>query len=151
MEPEAYITEVDGELVLVDPIACAVIEVIQNHNKTLCKETLEQQKDRVRYFAKRVRDLRKNPSEVIITLLNVDDPQGGVVAEILMPGYNWQPYYDRGEIPFARGLAGRAGIQNILDEISPVEGQKLRDAELVNAVVVMDHGEIAVFLEGEDF
>ncbi|MCK9567590.1 hypothetical protein M0R72_01410 [Candidatus Pacearchaeota archaeon] len=151
MEPEAYVTEVDGKLVLVDPMACAMIDAITQHNKSLCRSTLELQLDRAKHFARRVRELGRRPSEVVIVLLNVDDPQGGAVADILMPGHDWQQFRDRGEVPFARGLAGREGLQGILDELDPLEGQKLREAWMVNTVVVMDHGAVEVFKEGEDF
>jgi len=151
MEPEAYVTEVDGKLVLVDPMACAMIEAINYRNKSLCRSTLEPQMDRAKHFARRVRELGRRPSEVVITMLNVDDPHGGAVADLLMPGHDWQQYRDRGEVPFARGLAGRDGIQDILDELDPLEGQKLREAWAVNVVVVMDHGAVEVFKEGEDF
>lgn len=151
MEPEAYISKVDGKLVLVDPMACSIIDAINSHNKSLCRSTLKLQLDRVKHFARRVRELARRPSEVVIVLLNVDDPQGGAVADILMPGHDWQQFRDRGEVPFARGLAEREGIQGILDEIDPLEGQKLREAWAVNTVVVMDHGQVEVFKEGEDF
>lgn len=151
MESEAYVTEVDGQVVLVDPMACAMIDAISQHNKSLCRSTLEAQMDRVQHFLKRIREMNRLPCEVVIVLLNVDDSTGGMVADILMPGYDWQQFRDRGEIPFARGLAGREGLQRVLDELDPPEGQKLREAWAVNAVVVMDHGQAEVFKEGVDF
>ena len=143
MEPEAYVTDVDGELVLVDPMACAIIDAI---NKSLCSKTLEDQLDRVRHFTNRITELGKNPADVTIVLLNVNDPLAGQIADTLMPGHDWQQYRDRGEVPFARGLAGRDGMQNILDEISPAEGDKLRGAGDAVTVIVMDHGTVEVFI-----
>src|SRR6185436_4774477 len=49
----------------------------------------------------------------VVVLLNVDDVHGGPIADMLMPGHNWQEIRDRGEVPFARGLAMRSGIQNL--------------------------------------
>ena len=73
-------------------------------------------------------------------------PFGGPIADMLMPGHDWQQYRDRGEIPFARGLAGREGMQSILDELSHAEGDKLRGAGDAVTVIVMDHGVVEVFI-----
>jgi hypothetical protein len=145
-EPEAYVTEVDGQLVLVDPMACAIVDVVNQHNRTLCSKTLEAQLDRVRHFTRRIMELGKDPADVSIVLLNVDDPLGGPIADSLMPGHDWQQYRDRGEVPFARGLAGREGMQSVLDEFSPAEGAKLRAAGSAVTVIVMDHGVVEVFV-----
>ena len=150
-EPEAYVTEVDGKLVLVDPAAAAVMQAINqfNGNKGSCRHTLDIQLDRVCHFTRRIRDLQKDPAEVTIVLLNVDDPRGGPLADILMPGQDWQAFRDRGEVPFARGLAGREGLQMLLDELDEKAGQKLREAGPVVTVVVMDHDMVEVFKKGD--
>jgi len=147
--PQAYVKEVDGQLVLIDPVAAGVLQAINQYNGSNCRHTLEIQLERVVHFTRRIRELRKNPAEVTIVLLNVNDPWGGAMAEILMPGHDWKPYRDRGEVPFARGLAGREGLQGVLDEIDPKEGAKLREAGPVVTVVVMDHGVVEVFKKGD--
>jgi hypothetical protein len=117
--------------------------------KMSCVETLMIQIDRVLHFTKRIQELGKSPDEVVITLLNVDDDFGRYLADELMPGYDWQAIRDTGATPYARGLAGREGIQNMLDELDYDAGQKLRKAGSVVTVVVMDHGAIEVFKEGD--
>ena len=77
-------------------------------------------------------------------ILNVDDPNGSQIAEALMPGHNWQENRDRGEVPFARGLAVREDIQDAIeffDNEAATELRKMTDL----AVVVVDHGVAAVF------
>jgi hypothetical protein len=144
--PVARVEEIDGQLVMTDPFAVGMIQAIGKIN---CKETLKIQRDRVLHFTKRIKELGKSPDDFVITILNVNDVFGGCLAEMLMPGYNWQEIRDRGEIPFARGLAGREGIQNILDDIDKDAAQKLRDAGSVVTVVVMDHSAVEVFKEGD--
>jgi hypothetical protein len=149
--PQAYVEVVNDQLVLVDPVAAGVIQALQQFkgNVGTCRHTLEIQLERVVHFTRRIRELGKNPIEVTIVLLNVEDPWGGLMADILMPGHDWQPYRDRGEVPFARGLAGREGMQGVLDELDPKEGAKLREAGPVVTVIVMDHGEVKVFKKGD--
>lgn len=141
MGQDAYVKEVDGQLVLVDPVAAGVVQAVAEHN---CGDTLAMNSDRVAHFIERARVLGKSADEVVITVINVDTPIGGLLADALMPGFDWQAIRDRGEVPFARGLAGREGIQGALDELYPSAGEALRDADGF-AVVVVDHGVAAVF------
>ena len=83
---------------------------------------------------------------MIITIINVDDHHGGPLAEILMPGHDWQSYRDQGMIPYARGLAGRGGIEEALALFDPEAAEKLAiwgSSEV--AVVVVDHGVAEVY------
>ena len=128
-------------LVLDDPDALAVMRVVAKHN---CRGDFEAQADRVAHFTRRIKERGLSPSGVVIVLLRVDDPHGGMLAEALMPGHNWQEYRDRGEIPFARGLAGREGIQEVLDLFDKEAGDKLRGMPGI-AVVVVDHDVAEVF------
>ena len=61
-----------------------------------------------------------------------------------MPGHDWQSYRDRGETPFARGLAGREGVRSFLEMIDREAMEKLRSFDGL-AVVVVDHGVAEVF------
>jgi hypothetical protein len=144
--PVATIRVVDGQLVIDDPTAMGVIEAI---NKHACLNTLRANLDRVTFFIRRVAELHASigtPVErMVVVVLNVDDANGGKLAETLMPGHDWQPYRDRGEVPFARGIAYREGIQSLLDSFDPESGKKLREAKDRIAVVVMDHGVCEVF------
>ncbi|MFA6918921.1 MAG: hypothetical protein WC244_02270 [Patescibacteria group bacterium] len=140
--PQAVVREVDGVLVLDDPVALAFIQAVCKNN---CRATLKMNTERVEHFKCRVAELNKSPEEVVIVVVNVDDVHGGPLAEALMPGYNWQEIRDCGEIPFARGLAMREGIQGMLDILDQEgSGKKLREMAGV-AVVVVDHGVTEVY------
>jgi len=100
----------------------------------------------IEHFTKRMTALGQNADTVVIVLLNVDDPNGGALADALMPGHDWQAMRDQGQIPFARGLAGREGIQEALEVIDKDAAKKLRETVLGSKrVVVVDHGVAEVF------
>lgn len=143
-DPEAtgaVVREVGGQLVLDDPIAGAVINAVEKHN---CRNTLELNADRVEHFKRRLTERGMTPDQAVIVLLNVDDVHGGPLADVLMPGHNWQEIRDKGEVPFARGLAMRDGIQEALGAFDKDAATKLQSMSDV-AVVVVDHGVAEVF------
>lgn len=140
--PQAVVREVDGQLVLDDPVAAAFIGAVEKHN---CKITFEQNAERVAHFKKRLSDRGMSPSDAVIVVLNVDNPFGGVLADALMPGHNWQEYRDRGEVPYARGLAMREGIQSALAAFDKDAAEKLEGMAKKVPVVVVDHGVAEVF------
>lgn len=137
----AVVREIDGQLVLDDPIALAVAQTVEKHN---CRNTLDANADRVAHFKRRVTERGLTANDVVIMLLNVDDVHGGPIADLLMPGTNWQEIRDRGEIPFARGLADREGIQQALDLFDNEAATKLQEMDDI-AVVVVDRGVAEVF------
>lgn len=139
--PMAIVRSINGQTVLDDPMAEAVIGAVSKHN---CKSTLALNADRVEHFKRRLAERGETPADAIIVLLKVDDPNGGMLAQMLMPGHNWQEYRDRGEIPFARGLAKRDGIQAALGIFDKEAAEKLHGLNEV-AVVVVDHGVAEVF------
>lgn len=139
--PRAYVTEVEGRTVLVDPDAVAVMRAVGKHN---CRATFEIGTERVAHFARRIKERGLTAADVVIVLINVDDPHGSELAEVLMPSTDWQAIRDRGEVPFARGLASREGIQEALGLFDPEAAEKLRAWEGV-AVVVVDHGVAEIF------
>jgi hypothetical protein len=146
-EPEgvAIVREVDGQLVLDDPMAMGMINAVGKHN---CKGTFDMNADRVAHFTRRLAERNMSPADAVIVLLNVDDVHGGPLADALMPGMNWQEIRDRGEVPFARGLAMRYGIQEALATFATFDqdaATKLRDMTSGVAVVVVDHGVAEVF------
>jgi hypothetical protein len=77
-------------------------------------------------------------------ILNVNDAFGGEVAEKLMPGHDWSLVRQKGLIPIARGLAGREGIEELVEIVNPGLAAQLR-AYRGLAVVVASEGEVAVF------
>lgn len=139
--PKSLVRDVEGQLVLDDPAAEAMVNALSKHN---CRNTLELNADRVVHFKKRLAERGMTADQAVIVLLNVNDVHGGPLADGLMPGHNWQEIRDRGEIPFARGLAMRDGIQEALDTFDTDAARKLKDMKEV-AVVVVDHGVAEVF------
>ena len=140
-EPRAVVRKINRKLALDDPDAVAVIRTVGKHN---CRGTFELNADRVEHFKRRLAERRLTASNVVIVIVNVDDVHGGQLADALMPGANWQEIRDRGEVPFARGLADRKGIQESLNIFDQEAAVKLRDMNGV-AVVVVDHGVAEVF------
>jgi len=112
-------------------------------------ELFRENADRVRHFQQRVNELGRSGQDTVITLLNVDDPIGGVLADILMPGHDWQPYRDAGKVPTARGLASKSIVQEFLK----AAGYQIAADELAGTdnlrVLVLDSGVALVM--GVDF
>lgn len=105
----AHITHAcDGTLVLVDPAASAMIAAL---GKDACKSLLAANAERLAHYAGLNRD------DVCFVLLDVDDARGAALADVLMPGHDWQQYRDRGEKPLARGLATLDGMIGVLEQI----------------------------------
>ena len=139
--PQAIVREMDGQLVLDDPAALAMIQAVGKHN---CARTLEVNADRVAHFKKRVAELCLSTEDVVIVVLNVDDPNGELLADALMPGNNWQEIRDRGETPFARGIAKREGLQGALEILDKAAAEKLQNMKGL-VVVVVDHCVAEIF------
>lgn len=137
----AVVHEINGQLVLVDPEAAAMIMAVEKYN---CRSTLVANFGRVFHFKRRIAEIGMSPKDAVIVVLNVDDPHGGPLADVLMPGFDWQSIRDRGEVPFARGLAGRDGIQEVVDKLDRETGDELRSIQ-GTAVVVMDHGVVTAY------
>ncbi len=139
---DAQVRMQDGELVLDDPTAVGVIAAIAKRN---CRGVLTAQMDRVNHFKSRMNERGDSPADVMIILINVDDrAECKMMADALMPGMNWQPIRDRGETPYARGLCGRPGIQEVLEEVDATAARDLAGIAGI-ACVVMDHKTIAAF------
>jgi len=134
-------TDEKGDLILIDPAAAAMVKAVAKYN---CRATLEQQRERVAHFCGRILQRGMTPAEVVIVLINVDTEIGSVLADHLMPGADWQAMRDRGEVPFARGLAMREGLQAMIDVADSEAGSKFRAMIDEIAVVVVDHGTIEV-------
>ena len=140
-DPRAVVRKIGSQLVLDDPDAVAVIREVGRFN---LKGVLELNADRVKHFKRRLAERGMTAGEAVIVLLNVDDVHGGPLADVLMPGFDWQAIRDRGEVPFARGLAMREGIQEALGSFDEEAATELRGMDKV-AVVVVDHGVAGVF------
>lgn len=125
--------EINGELVLEDPDAFAVMMAVNKHN---CREVFDFNIDRIDHFTRRMTELNRTPQEIVIVLISVDDVHGKEIAEALMPNQNWQEYRDQGQKPFARGLAGREFMQAALEVFDKQAADKLRKTEGLAVVVV---------------
>jgi hypothetical protein len=139
--PAAVVREINGQLVLDDPMTVAMIRVIEKEN---CKNIFTLQKDRVEHFKKRMIEQGLSSEEAVIVLINADDVHGSDIAEHLMPGTDWQAMRDKGEIPFARGLATKEGLVGILKLFDKEASKKLQKMTST-AVVVVDHGVAEIF------
>lgn len=137
----AVVRKVKGKIVLDDPEALAVARAVAKSN---CRNTFEMNADRVQHFKGRIQERGLSAEQFLIVLLNVDDLHGGPIAELLMPNHNWQEYRDRGEVPYARGLAQRSGIQEIIGKFDTEAATKLSGMK-GTAVAVVDHGVAEVF------
>lgn len=136
-DPLATVRMVDGQYVLDDPVGIEVIRAVGKHN---CRATWTENHERIEHFANRILEKGLTSADVVIVILNVDDPHGGPLADGLMPGHEamWQDFRDKGMVPFARGLAGREGIQNVLALFDEEASEKLARIDGI-AVVVVDH------------
>jgi hypothetical protein len=139
--PKAVVREIDGKLVLDDPNALAIVRAVEKHN---CKGLFDMNQERVAHFKRRMAEKNLSASEVVIVLINVDDVHGRDLAEVLMPGADWQAIRDRGEMPVARGLVSRKPIEEILSTFDVEAAEKLAASTKV-AVVVVDRGVAEIF------
>lgn len=151
-EPRAWVFEDEnGNLVLEDPDALAVMQAVEQHNREQarahCLRMFQEQFDRVLHFRDRYAQAGYTADEHVIVIINVDDEQGNILAEALMPGHDWQPIRDQGQVPFARGIAGREGVQGFLDLLpTKTAAEQLRRLVDGIPVVVVDAGTAAVFM-----
>lgn len=145
-------TDAEGRTVLIPgEVTKGVIAGVELANRRLGLDAVtkvyKQQADRIAHFRQRVVDLGLTSAKVVIVLLCVDDRAGAELADALMPGTDWNAIRATGQVPYARGLAGRAGIMEALDCIDMVAASKLRKAQGL-AVVVVDAGVADVFEVG---
>jgi hypothetical protein len=123
------------------------VGIIKAVGKYNCNETFNMNKERIDYFAGRIVERRKTEdNQYVIIILNVDDPNGEAITNVLMPGYDWDQFRDKGEIPYARGLASRYYIDQVLKDLDPEAYQKLQKLEpTATPVVIVDHGVAEIF------
>lgn len=145
----ATVREVNGQVVLDDPDACAVAHVVAKYSgeaaKYKCRLFFEQNAERVAHWKRRIEEIGSNGHESLIVLLNADDPSGGPLAKILMPRADWSGFRERGQTPVAAGIVTRRGMQDVVNRIDREAGDKLAAMVGVVAVVVVDHGTAEVF------
>lgn len=133
---------IDEDMVLRDPGAVAFVSAVKREN--VRRMLVSDHAERIRHFALRVAALGRSPRDTLVVVLNVNDPNGAALADVLMPGGPWSEIRARGEVPWARGLVERGGIQEVFDHRFPEAAAELRDIDGV-AVVAMDRGVVAAF------
>ena len=138
---EAYVTVINGETVLVDPAGYRMMQAV---NKQNCIATFEMNADRIAHFKNRIGERQMDPKTVVIVIINVDAPYGGDLADMLMPGHDWQQFRDNGEVPFARGLAMREGVQEYVKLFDAEASQKIETVAGI-PVVVIDYSVAEIF------
>lgn len=139
--PRATVKEINGQVVLEDPAAVALVTAV---NKANCKNTFDVNSSRVEHFKNRMQERNLTPKDVVIAFLSVDDKNGEELANFIMPNYNWQEIRDRGEKPFLRGLVGRNFIQEALEIFDKEAAEKLEKIDGI-ATVVVDYGVAEIF------
>lgn len=143
-DPTARVTRADdGTLVLVDPDAAAVAEAVARHN---CEAFLALNADRVEHFLRRAATLRaEGRRDLCLVILDVDDSLGSELADVLMPGYDWQAIRDRGEKPVARGLVTLSGMVDVFEQVAAQHATALKACPRDHLpVVVMTGGGVLV-------
>lgn len=137
----AYVTVIDGKTVLIDPVGYAFMKAV---NKNNCEVTFDLNADRIQYFKNHITEKELDPKTIVIVIINVDAPYGFEIAEALMPGYDWQQFRDKGEIPFARGIVMKEGIIEMIAVFDLEASKKISLVEGI-PVIVVDHGVAEVF------
>jgi len=133
----ANISPQNCQPIIIDPNAIAVATAIAKLN---CRSMLDANADRVAHFKQRLRARGQSASDIVIVLIDPDDEHGRIIADGLMPGYNWKAIRDRGEVPVARGLAMRDGIVEVVAEFDDDAAAKLQAKPEALFVVVVANG-----------
>lgn len=138
---QAYIAVIDGKTVLIDPLGYALIQAVNKYN---CENTFIAQMERIQHFKNRITEKELDPNSVVITIINVDSPYGPEIAEALIPGHNWQQYRDKGEVPFARGLAMKKELIAMINTFDKEASEKITKTKGI-PVIVIDYGVVEIF------
>lgn len=101
----------DGSIV---PVTSEQLTDDQLANTYLAMDLYKHNAERMGHFKQKVEALGRSGADTVITLLNVDDPVGKVLADIVMPGHDWQKFRDAGETPVARGMVTKGAIPEFL-------------------------------------
>jgi len=132
---------INGEIVLDNPSALIQMRALK---KKKCLGTLKENIERVNDFILQMKSPLISSEEVCIIIISADDCNGKDVVEALMPNHDWQPYRDKGQIPYARGIVNRQGIESVLNIIDKGAAKKLQDLSGI-AIVIIDHESTEVF------
>lgn len=113
-------------------------------NKKLCLRLLKLNAEPIARFKARIAELWRTAEDTVIMLINVDDVNGAELADLTMPGHDWQQYRNQGLLPVARGIQDKALMEKVLDVFDTDAAEKLRsNSQLM--VVVVDCGVAEIF------
>lgn len=101
-----------NKLLLVDPLAVAVAGVVARMN------FFEQNADATARLVARAKEKSVGEEKFVVVLIDVDDTDWCVLADTLMPGYDWDQYRKRNEKPVARGVVPRSLITDIAKHVT---------------------------------
>ncbi len=105
-KPEAMVREVNGQLVLEDPMAVAVAGVVERWNLYNADPAA----------VKRLELRAKEKGDFAVIVIDVDASWTDL-ADVLMPGHDWQQYRDRGEKPIGRGVVPRDALVDLVESV----------------------------------
>ena len=100
----------------------------------------------VERFKKRFAEKGCEPEKHCIVLIQVDDPYGGQISDVLMPNENWQVIRDQGLEPIARGIADRRFMTDVVAEFDAKAAEELDFAKDCLIVIVVASSVARVFV-----
>lgn len=116
--PTATVREVNGQLVLEDPVGYAVMCSVERVN------LYRADPEAVRRLELRA---EKKGAEVgspfAVVVIDVDCPTWADLVDMLMPGHDWDQFRSRGEKPVARGVVPRDFLCTLLDDVRKQSGE----------------------------
>lgn len=130
----------NGDFVLYDDAALGAYQAISNVNK---KRAFFNSKNAIYELSSFVKEKiatiqeRGTVDSQCIVLIDVDDNMGSQLADVLMPGYDWDQYRVQNQRPVARGIVSMAFIEEIMRTL---EGHVLDCRE-----VSKGEGDVGVF------
>lgn len=140
-EDMAYVTtDESGQVVLHDPAAEGMIAAVNMVNREAawrnCGALFEANSDRVEHFRGRLMERGMNLAEWCMIVADVDDTNGGVIADLTMPGHDWDQYRARDEKPVARGSVNREWLREVIAVFDPMAAERMMRTENFIVVVV---------------
>ncbi|MEK7628277.1 MAG: hypothetical protein AAB421_02570 [Patescibacteria group bacterium] len=111
-----------------------------------CIATLKAQRKHLTDLKRLADAFGKTATDTVIVLINTHDENGGPIAHMIRPGHHWDYNRVPGTIPYARDLAPRNDIGEMLELFDPEAALKLRDmTDQKLPIVVIDHGVAEIF------
>jgi hypothetical protein len=136
----------DGESVPLNWFELSPKELAELPPHYHCDLTLLGSVEQIDRLRQRAEERELTGDDVAVALISVDDPNGGILADIVMPDQDWNQYRGEGVRPIARGLVMREGLEGFLGEFDQEAAEKLRNAGAGNlSIVVIDYGVAEVY------